>query len=56
MRFASVIVPLALAALPSLRGAPPWQTEAPLPRAVGGHAAARLGPTLWIAGGSFCPE
>ena len=56
MRFASVIVPLALAALPSLRSAPPWQTEAPLPRAVGGHAAALLGPTLWIAGGSFWSE
>ena len=56
MRFASVIVPLALAALPSLRSAPPWQMEAPLPRAVGGHAAALLGPTLWIAGGSFWSE
>lgn len=56
MRFASVIVPLALAALPLLRSAPPWQTEAPLPRAVGGHAAALLGPSLWIAGGSFWSE
>lgn len=56
MRFASVIVPLALAALPALRSAPPWQTDAPLPRAVGGHAAALLGPTLWIAGGSFWSE
>lgn len=54
--FAHVIVPLALAALPALRSAPPWQTDAPLPRAVGGHAAALLGPTLWIAGGSFWSE
>jgi N-acetylneuraminic acid mutarotase len=56
VRFASIIVPLALAALPALRGAPPWQTDSPLPRAVGGHAAALLGPTLWIAGGSFWSE
>ena len=55
-RLAHVIVPLALAALPALRSAPPWQTDAPLPRAVGGHAAALLGPTLWIAGGSFWSE
>lgn len=56
MRFASVIVPFALAVLPSLRGAPQWQTDAPLPRAVGGHAAALLDSTLWIAGGSHWVE
>lgn|GEM_PF-4459775 len=53
MRFASVIVPLALAALPSLPGGPGWQDEPPLPRAIAGHAAAIQAGAMIVAGGSY---
>lgn len=32
---------------------PAWQAMPPLPQAVGGHALAAAGETLWLVGGSF---
>lgn len=43
---------LPLAAIAPSAAMPAWQEMPPLPQAVGGHALAAAGETLWLAGGS----
>jgi hypothetical protein len=47
------LIPCLLAATACGAPAPRWRDEAPLPRAVAGHAAAWHAGELWIAGGTW---